>query len=67
VSAVADQYRGRIKVGKLDAYANMDVAVRLGVLGLPTLLLFKRGEVKERLVGLVTVDQIAAAIDRNSG
>jgi len=67
VSAVADQYRGRVKVGKLDAYANMDVAVRLGVLGLPTLLLFKSGEVKERLVGLVTVDQIAAAVDRNSG
>ena len=67
MSAVADQYRGRVKVGKLDAYANMDVAVRLGVLGLPTLLLFKSGEVKERLVGLVTVDQIAAAIDRNSG
>lgn len=67
MSAVADQYRGRVKVGKLDAYANMDVAVRLGVLGLPTLLLFKSGEVKERLVGLVTVDQIAAAVDRNSG
>ena len=65
MSAVADQYQGRIKVGKLDAYANASSAVKFNVRGIPTLLLFKDGQMKEQMVGAVSKDVITKAIDRH--
>ena len=65
MSAVADQYQGRVKVGKLDAYANASSALKFNVRGIPTLLLFKDGQVQEQIVGLVSQDVIAKAIDRH--
>ena len=65
LAAVADQYQGRVKVGKLDAYANAETAARFNVRGIPTLLLFKDGQVREEIVGLVSQDVITQAIDRH--
>lgn len=65
VSAVADEYQGRIKVGKLDVYANMDAAMAHNVRGLPTLLLFKGGAVKEQMVGAVAKNAIQRAIEKH--
>jgi thioredoxin 1 len=51
VEALAKQYAGKVKVGKLDVDNNQKVAQQFGVQSIPTLLLFKGGKVVEQLVG----------------
>jgi thioredoxin 1 len=51
VDQIADEYRGKILVGTLDADANPDVVMAYGVMGLPTLILFKDGKAVERITG----------------
>jgi thioredoxin 1 len=51
IDAVASEYAGRIKVGKLDVGSNSGIAMRYNVRSIPTLLLFKDGRVVEQRVG----------------
>jgi thioredoxin len=51
VEELATEYSGRLKVVKLDVDENSDVSMRYGVQSIPTLLVFKNGEVVEKLVG----------------
>ncbi|MFI0486300.1 MULTISPECIES: thioredoxin [Actinomadura] len=48
---IAAEQDGKIKIAKLDYDANPDTPTKFGVMGLPTLLLFKKGEVVEQVVG----------------
>jgi len=65
VDEVATAYIGKIKVGKMDIDRNPATPQRYGVRGIPTLLLFKNGQVQEQIVGLVGRDKIEKAIDRH--
>jgi thioredoxin 1 len=67
VDALAEEYDGRATVAKLDVDANPNVPARFQVLGIPTLLLFKNGELADTIVGLVPKDDIARMIDRHLG
>lgn len=58
VDQIAEEYDGKLKVGKLDADANQDILMRYGVMGIPTLLLFKGGELVERITGYQPKDKI---------
>jgi thioredoxin 1 len=51
LDVVANDYAGKIKVGKLDVDANSNTASRYNIRGIPTLLLFKGGRVMEQRVG----------------
>ena len=51
VDALAEEYKGKLKVGKLNVDDNGDTAMRYQVRGIPTLLLFKGGKVVEQRVG----------------
>jgi len=51
IDSIADEYKGRVKVGKLDVDRNRDIAHRYGVARLPTLLLFKEGRVVATIRG----------------
>ena len=53
IDAVASEYAGKVKVGKLDVDANGNTAMRYNIRGIPTLLLFKNGQVVEQKVGAV--------------
>ena len=65
VDEVAQSYNGRVKVGKMDVDKNAATPQRYGVRGIPTLLLFKDGQVKEQIVGYVARDVIEKALDKN--
>ena len=51
VEEVAREYDGRLKVVKMDVDANPATPARLGIMGIPTLILFKDGKEVERVVG----------------
>ena len=67
VDAVAAEYAGRAKVGKLNVDENVSVASRYGIRSIPTLLLFKGGQIQEQLVGTVPKDTLNRLLDKHLG
>ena len=63
IAEVANAYSGRAKVGKVDTDANREISMKYGISAIPTVILFKDGEVAKKFVGLTPKDQFAAAID----
>lgn len=53
VEEMATEYEGKAKIGKLDVDANQQTSIKYGVRSIPTLLLFKGGELKETIIGAV--------------
>lgn len=62
---IADEYDGRIRVAKLNIDENPNTPPRYGIRGIPTLMLFKEGEVEATKVGAVSKSQLTAFIDSN--
>jgi thioredoxin 1 len=62
---VAAEYEGRICIAKLNIDQNPDTPPRYGIRGIPTLMLFKQGEVEATKVGAVSKSQLTAFIDSN--
>jgi thioredoxin 1 len=60
---VAGEYAGRVKVGKLDVDTNGNTAMRYNIRGIPTLLLFKDGQVVEQRVGAVGKSDVQKMLD----
>lgn len=58
VEELAQEYEGKAKIGKLDVDNNQQVSIKYGVRSIPTLLLFKDGEVKDVIIGAVPKTQI---------
>ncbi|MBS4025011.1 MAG: thioredoxin [Clostridia bacterium] len=63
IDELAEAYDGKVKVGKLNVDENGNTAQQYGVMSIPTILLFKNGEVIERVVGYKTKDELAKIID----
>lgn len=62
VEQLATEWDGRVKVVKLDADQNPNVMMQYGVMGIPTLMLFKGGQIKERLTGFQPKEKLAAKV-----
>ncbi|MEA3275478.1 MAG: thioredoxin TrxA [Pseudomonadota bacterium] len=62
---IADEYDGKIRVAKLNIDENPNTPPRYGIRGIPTLMLFKEGDVEATKVGAVSKSQLTAFIDSN--
>ena len=62
---IASEYDGRVKIAKLNIDDNPNTPPRYGIRGIPTLMLFKDGEVEATKVGAVSKSQLTAFIDSN--
>ena len=62
---IAKDYDGRLKVCKLNIDENSDTPPKFGIRGIPTLMLFKGGNVEATKVGALSKSQLAAFIDSN--
>ncbi|MEI7949802.1 MAG: thioredoxin TrxA [Gammaproteobacteria bacterium] len=60
---LAEEYAGKLKICKMDVDANPATAPKFNVKGIPTLILFKNGEVAGKKVGAMSKSQLAAFID----
>jgi thioredoxin 1 len=65
VESIAEEYAGRAKVGKLNVDENILVTSRYGIRSIPTLLLFKGGQVQEQVVGATSKDVISKLLDKH--
>lgn len=62
---IAEEYNGKLRICKLNIDENPDTPPRYGIRGIPTLMLFKDGEVESTKVGALTKSQLAAFLDSN--
>lgn len=65
IDALAAEYDGRVTVAKMNVDENPMVPGRFNIRGIPTLLLFKGGEMVEQVVGLADKDSLKRMIDRH--
>lgn len=62
---IADEYGERLRIAKVNIDENPDIPARYGIRGIPTLMLFKNGNVEATKVGALSKSQLAAFIDSN--
>jgi thioredoxin 1 len=65
IEELAQEYSGRLKVGKLNVDENKDIATRYNIKSIPSLLLFKEKEVLEQLVGVQPKPILKKFIDKH--
>lgn len=65
VEALATEFDGKMKVGKLNVDENPETAMRFGIRNIPTILLLKNGEIVERFVGAQSKQTFAQAIEKH--
>jgi len=63
IDEVADEYVGKVKVGKLDIDANQQISSKLGIQIIPTILLFKGGQQVKKFVGTTSKKVFKEALD----
>jgi thioredoxin 1 len=67
VEAVAEQFKGRLRVGKVNVEENEQVPFQYNITTLPTLLIIKGGKVSEQRVGLISRDNLVKLIEPHLG
>jgi len=63
IDELAVEYEGKAIIAKCDVDTSSEVPVKLGIRNIPTLLFFKKGELKDKIVGSATKASIAAKLD----
>jgi thioredoxin 1 len=64
IDTIADEYEGKVKVGKVNVDDNPATPAKYGVRGIPTVILFKEGKVVDQVVGAVPKAQLDALIKK---
>ena len=67
VAEIAAEFAGKLKVVKLNVDENMNAPGRFNIRGIPTLLIFKGGQVADQIVGAVPKDQISKVVEQHVG
>lgn len=65
IDQLAEEYRDRARVCKLDLDSNKDVAKRFGIRSIPAIMIFKQGELAETLVGAKPYAEFTSALDKH--
>ena len=64
VDEVAKEQKDRLVVGKLNCDESMDIAQRYGITGIPAFLIFKDGEVVDKVMGAMPKGELLAAVEK---
>ena len=62
IDEVADANSGTLKTGKVDIDSNQEIAVKFGISAIPTVIIFNKGEIAKKFVGLTKKEDIEAAL-----
>ena len=63
IEKIADAYAGKVKVGKVDTDSNREISIKYGISAIPTVILFKDGQVAQKFVGLRQEKDFKEALD----
>lgn len=63
IDQIADEFQGKVKVGKVDTDSNRDISVKYQINAIPTVIIFKGGQVAKKFVGLQSKGEFAAALE----
>lgn len=63
LNEIADSYQGKVKVGKINVDENHSITMKFGIRSIPTLIVFKDGEVLEQIIGAVPRSEIERVLD----
>ena len=63
VEEIAREYKGKVKVGKLDVDTNQRTTIQFGIRSIPTLLIFKDGKAVDQIIGAVPKKRITEKLD----
>jgi thioredoxin 1 len=67
IDTVATEYSGKVRVGKLNTDDNPETATSYGISAIPTVLLFKGGQIVDKFVGVVTKDKLSNSLNTHIG
>ncbi len=65
IEALAEEFAGRLRVGKLNVDENAATSEKYDIRGIPTIMIFKGGEVKEQVVGVTSKENLARLVERH--
>ena len=65
IDKLAEEFDGKIKVGKVNVDENGDLAVRYGIMSIPNMVFFKNGEVADRVVGAIPKPAMKEKFEKN--
>jgi thioredoxin 1 len=63
IDELSGEYEGKVKIGKMDIDTNRDAAIKYGIQSIPSIIIFKDGEVLNKFVGISPKDELVSAID----
>ena len=66
IEQISDQYADRVLVGKVDTDSEQELAMRYGIMSIPTVIFFKDGEEIDRKVGVMPPQAYTAVLDANA-
>ena len=66
IDKLAEEYDGKIKVGKVNVNENGDLAVKYGIMSIPNMVFFKNGEVADRVVGAIPKPAMKEKFEKNA-
>lgn len=64
IEELAEKYEGQVKVGKVDIDADSELAAQYGIMSVPTFLVFKDGQISDKIIGAVPKEILKEAIDK---
>jgi thioredoxin 1 len=64
IDQLADEFAGKVKVGKVDTDSNRNISVKFGISAIPTVILFKDGQIAKKFVGLQSKGEFVAALEQ---
>ncbi len=64
IEQLAQDYAGRVKVGKVDTDSNREISIEYGISSIPTVILLKGGEVIHKFVGVTAKDDFVAELEK---
>lgn len=63
VETLAQEYEGKAKVGKINTDENQEIAMKYGIMSIPTFIVFKGGEPVKKMIGMQDKKNLAAAVE----
>jgi thioredoxin 1 len=67
IDQLAGEFQGRVKVGKVDTDSNRDVTLKYQINAIPTVIVFKGGQVVKKFVGMTNKNELAKALNEAAG